>query len=415
MSDNYSDFYYISRQFLQMGIQMNKRVLHPAIGHLSSADIETVTAEYLAGEKVPVLISRFKIQCAPNQFRKVLPPRVLEQSCAVCSGIMVQDLPSRSYPTSSCKIYCSACLHEEGPSCRCQHCAELRHRLAEEERIRREVQVFQAVIAERERHVCSSYSVDKLPLSLAVAFLALSRCCLVKDGLYSRLDATPVPYAPTNDYTATLLFSLMQSGLIGLSEYSEANTISYKDSQLICDLRRVNWTGNIEKNLRLAEEIESCGLTGKWPEHWYAEVEAVWLKLALAECREFYDYCASDRGLQAQGDQAVSTMLANILRDFSVAQCYRIIWQGAKEASDFLVRKKTSRAHASNFMVGACQRWADRARAESWQVYPFRRNFELPRSMISYVLFDVILKIGERGFTDPILLSTMEDGSDNAW
>jgi len=31
-----------------------------------------------------------------------------------------------------------------------------------------------------------------------------------------------------------------------------------------------------------------------------------------------------------------------------------------------------------------------------------KRNFDLPRSMISYVLFDVILKIGEYGLTEPI-------------
>lgn len=212
-----------------------------------------------------------------------------------------------------------------------------------------------------------------------------------------------------------MLESLCQAGLISLSEYSEVGTISCQGSQLIYDPGRVSWTGDIEKNLTLVKEIESCGLTGSLPEHWYSDVEAVWLKLALAECREFYDYCANDRGLRAQGDQAVSTMLANIVRDFSVAQCYGIIWQGAKSASDFLVRGKPNRAYAANYMVGACQRWADRARAEGWQVHPFKRNFDLPRSMISYVLFDVILKIGERGFTDPIWLLTPEDGSDNAW
>jgi len=53
-------------------------------------------------------------------------------------------------------------------------------------------------------------------------------------------------------------------------------------------------------------------------------------------------------------------------------------------------------------MVGASQRWADRARAEGWEVIAFKRNFDLPRSMISYVLFDVLLRIGERGFTEVI-------------
>lgn len=37
-----------------------------------------------------------------------------------------------------------------------------------------------------------------------------------------------------------------------------------------------------------------------------------------------------------------------------------------------------------------------------WAVPPFRRNFDLPRSMVSYVMFDVLLKIGERGFSEPI-------------
>lgn len=390
---------------------MNKRVLDPAIGHLSSAEIEAVTAEYLSGEKVSVLISRFNIKCAPSQLRKVLPPRILGQLCSVCGGVLVQDLPSRSSPDSLCKIYCSSCSHEEGNKCRCNHCLELRDRLVAEQQAKREAEIFLAIKAERERHVCSSYSIDELPLSLVVAFLSFSRCCpIIKNELYGRLADCSVPYTPTEAYRATLLGLLLEGGLICISEHSAVGTITYENSQLYCDLGRVYWTGDIEKNLKLAEDIELRALTGSWPEHWCPEVEAIWLNLALAECREFYNYCADSRGLRAQGDQAVTTMLANILRDFSVSQCYHIIWQGAKQASDFLVRKKTSSAHASNFMVGACQRWADRARAEGWQVSPFKRNFDLPRSMISYVLFDVILKIGERGFNDPIGIPTLEGG-----
>ncbi len=40
-----------------------------------------------------------------------------------------------------------------------------------------------------------------------------------------------------------------------------------------------------------------------------------------------------------------------------------------------------------------------RAKAENWEVKPFKRNFDLPRSSISHVFFDVFLKIGEAGFT----------------
>ena len=66
-------------------------------------------------------------------------------------------------------------------------------------------------------------------------------------------------------------------------------------------------------------------------------------------------------------------------------------------------------------MVGACQRYADNARTKGYTLIPFKRNFNLPRSMISYVLFDVILKIGERGFTEPISLAALAAEPANLW
>jgi hypothetical protein len=393
---------------------MNKLTPKPAIEHLSRADIETLTAEYLSGTKVSDLISRFNIKCPPSQLWKVLPPRALQQSCPACGSVMVQDVPSRSYATVP-KIRCSSCSHEEGDRCCCKHCQELRDRLLAEEKAKGEIAILQALIADYDRCTNSSSSLNTLPLSLAVAFLAFTRCCPVnKNGLYGRLKDSPVPFAPKGVYGDSLLTSLREAGLIGISVESKADSISYRQSQLNFDLGGVCWIGDIDKNTQLAKDIASCGLTGNWPEHWYAEVEANWLQLALAECREFYDYCANERDLRGRGDKAVTEVLENILRDFSAGQCCRIISQGAKNAADYLARTKTSRVHAGNYMSGACQRWADTARARQYQVKAFTRNSKLPRSMISHVLFDVILKIGDRGFDEPIRLSALGGGSDNA-
>jgi hypothetical protein len=233
--------------------------------------------------------------------------------------------------------------------------------------------------------------------------------------VYEPVDASAVPLAPTKAYTSLLLEYLRQAGFISVSEHSEEGSIFYHSSQLNFTPEKVCWSGDIDKNLKLVEDIEVLALTGNWPEHWYGEVEGDWLSLALAECREFYDYCLNERNLHVRGDQAITDMLKNILRDFSVGQCYRIIWSGARNASDYLARNARNRIHAGNYMVGACQRWADTARTEGYEVKPFRRNFDLPRSMMSYVLFDVILKIGERGFTEPIGLATLAGESENLW
>lgn len=33
---------------------------------------------------------------------------------------------------------------------------------------------------------------------------------------------------------------------------------------------------------------------------------------------------------------------------------------------------------------------------------PFARNFDLPRTQLSYILYDVFLRLGDAGFTDHI-------------
>lgn len=384
---------------------MSRRKLHPALEHLSNAEIELLTKKYLYGIKVSELLIEFNLKCAPSQLRGTLPPRTLEESCPVCGSPMVQDVPLRGYGLHNIgrSIYCSECLHEEVSLAAYMHCKEVRARAAVEQKVREEAAIPQVVKAGQAHHSCSSHSVDRLPLFLAVAFLAFARSFPInRKGFYNHVKASPVPFAPTTPYKITLLNSLTQSGLISVQEQSEEDSSPYERSQLNFALGDVYWTGNIDQNLKLAEDIEGRALAGNWPPHWRAEVEETWLNLALAECREFYDYCLDIRGFHVQSDQALTVMLKNILRDFSVAQCYRIIWEGAKTAADLLVRKKINREHAGDCMVSACQQWADAARAEGYPVKRFERHLDLPRSMMSYVLFDVILKIGERGFTEPI-------------
>jgi hypothetical protein len=358
----------------------------------------------LSGEKAVELIRRYKIDAPSNQLRTLLPPKVLDQICSVCGANMAEEVPKRvGKKLLAGRVICTACGHEEYHQCRCQHCVLARYRQASEEKARLQAKLINAITAEQANCRQSSCSLTDLSLTEAVAFLALIRCCPVDEqNACGPLAESTVPYAPTASLRKELLDLLRQAGLIAISEQSTEGTIEFDGEQIVYDTQDVRWKIPADGMQELVDKIELAGLTGVWPESWYDQAKQLWQKLALSECRQFYDYCARKRGLQAQGDGAVNTMLSNLLRDCSVAQAYRSIWNGARAASDFLITKKPNRAHAANYMVGASQRWADRARAEGWQVVAFRRNFDLPRCMISYVLFDVIFKIGERGFTEII-------------
>ena len=94
-----------------------------------------------------------------------------------------------------------------------------------------------------------------------------------------------MPFAPTKEYASTLLQCLKLTGLISVSEHSEVGSIVYRDSELTFTPEKVCWSGDINKNIKLVEDLEIIALKNNWPAHWYTEVEMTWLNLALAECR----------------------------------------------------------------------------------------------------------------------------------
>jgi hypothetical protein len=127
------------------------------------------------------------------------------------------------------------------------------------------------------------------------------------------------------------------------------------------------------------------------------------LGLAFAECTEFYDWCARERQFPAIEEQKKFGLIYGLLKDFSVGFSCRAINSAAQYAADHLVTRACTPQQATNYMLISCQRWADKARIEHWQVKPFRRNINCPRSMMSLVLFETFLNIpDDAGFNTPL-------------
>jgi len=216
------------------------------------------------------------------------------------------------------------------------------------------------------------------------------------------LQHATVPFAPEGELGWELIRELSEAGLLGISELSSIEAFKFEGHELTgYHPSNVRWAVTLDESQLLLNDIElTVSERSSWPPRWADAVRDLWFDIALAECKEYYRYCTAERGLPESGAKSTEAMLRNLLRDFSVAQCYRAIWAGARNASDFLLREKCTKSHAANYMIGSCQRWADKARAENWDVACHKRNFNLPRSSISYVFFDVFLKIGDAGFNE---------------
>lgn len=386
----------------------------PKLSHLSESQIDTLIARYYGNEKIQDLLSEYQIDIFPSQLNGLFPPEILEDElCPYCGDAMTRKRRSRSSTRYAKEIIqCGLCGHrKDGRYCNCEHC-KVEERSREEILFKEKSSKILAFCQQtwpRSPHQPTAVDLD---LRMAVALLALTRTCtfVEADGeeqlnkpfhlSLESLETALIPFAPTIELSRDLIREMIRRQLIGISTLGINKAFDYVNGEIRQFYpEKVNWILTVEDPFSLLEEItDLAGTISNWPSKWSEAVNDLWTEIALAECKQYFRHSAAERGLPEAGGKSTDLMLRTLLQNFSVSQCYRIIWTGAQRAVDLLVRKRCSRQHASNFMIGECQRWADRALAEGWEVKHFKRNFDLPRSSMSYVFFDLFIKNGQAGF-----------------
>lgn len=106
----------------------------------------------------------------------------------------------------------------------------------------------------------------------------------------------------------------------------------------------------------------------------------------------------SNMGFSFDIGEKTECVLNDLLNEFSTSQIYGIIWRAVKDASAFYVEKKVTKKHAANTVVGRMQRMGERAIADQWNLQGFGKDYELPQTAVSEILYNRILKIGRLGF-----------------
>lgn len=386
---------------------------HSKLAHLSNEQTDALVSRYYEGAKTADLVVEFGIDARPSDLFKLFPPRVVDIQCPYCATNLWQKLRSKS-ATSAPLPYCPACGHEhtEGTYRRC-HCVGCRKRIAE----------IDTAIETKKRHlVLQGYpSADtwenpnvhhlagQLTLRDAVFLSALYRNAHIDAaGTVGAPYAKERPLSPTTELTNDMLAHLGRRGLARVSATSSLDSFEFDE-----ELTRVKAHYIFKVRYRLlpmlpAGMIGECMLAidamasdGFWlePESAADEAFSLWKELALHECLETFEHQGQLHRLQPPAGEKTIVTFQALLEDLSVAQVYNIVWSAARNAAAYYQRGGVTKQQASNSMVGGCRTRADKAKVEGWEIKPYGRNYERPRSELSHVLHDAFLKIGDQGFT----------------
>ncbi len=365
------------------------------LGHLSKAELLDLMNRYYAGERVATLLDEFSVECSVSMLFSHFPPEPTTELCRHCNAPMVRLRRSKSCSSASA-LRCSQCAHTESSRCNCSGCKTAR--LHEEDlRMLQQQMKNQQFCSATWAYLPTQVDPHQLSALEAVALISLVRSGGWLDtSRVGPITSSGIRFAPnTPDFQSSLIECLISADLLSPDPTSPSKAFTERAGQLVgLDFGRAHWILRIPDSLKFVQSLEMLIASDNWPEGWMNECHQLWHELAFAECWEFCIYSLHQRNLPMPGAAALTALIENLLRDLSVSQCYQHLWASAGDAVDYRARKGVTVQHASNYMIGSCQRRVDRARAEGWKTKGFQRNFDLGRTQLSHVLHDVFLKHG---------------------
>lgn len=127
------------------------------------------------------------------------------------------------------------------------------------------------------------------------------------------------------------------------------------------------------------------------------ELFSIAIELNQAELFAFLRLQMQDHRLKMPTGEKTREVIRKIVLKFPLSWSYRFAYLAVKHSAAYAQRSRDV-FRASNSVVGNLERLFERAVAESWEPKPFRRNFHIPQSALSEVVFNAALKRFDGGF-----------------
>ncbi|WP_439426816.1 hypothetical protein [Stenotrophomonas sp. T8] len=207
-------------------------------------------------------------------------------------------------------------------------------------------------------------------------------------------------FEPTNKFIGTL-FGLMKKGVLAADASTPAGVMGFDESgRLTAYLTRVVW--RISPNtLALQRGIRDLP-QAQWPEAWRDHAAALARDLGVEEMVTYLEHVLTDRDLPSPNMDDARSLFRMQLEHLSLAQCYYLAHKTMREALDYQARYRPGRAQLETRIINLLRGNGERAIALRWGTR-YDRIRELPSSLLSEALHDVLTRWGLAAFNEPVM------------
>lgn len=391
---------------------MREIEIHEKLRHLTMLQIESLMNKYYNGVKASDIIKEYNIDTTSSKLYTLFPPIICEDIiCPVCNEPMYKERDSKSsYSWNKKKPFCAICGHTDEIICKCNYC------IAEREKVRklneeRKVRILQ----EKREKIKKVYDLNIVPVNYSelnfrekVFLGALLRTSLSEDmEVILPLNDAERELAPTIGYIKEILSYLIGRGIISVDSNSSIDAFLDSNEEKDIEFPNVYYITMVKYRINIVGDEDIKNILSKIinPKSFSDEDKEdalnIWKEIALEECIEYFEYQMESVRFDFNIGEKTIAIFKDLLENFSVSQIYGIIYKSVANATKYYQESSVSKKQAANSVIDGCQRYAERAMINNWELAKYSRIRELPQSMISEFFFDRVIGVGSLGFNMP--------------
>lgn len=330
------------------------------LSHLNEEQIEELIEKYYNGSNVKGLISEYNISTKSTSINSLFPYLInRDLPCPYCKVNMISKYLPKSHTHKKGEPFCPICNHNNGQNCNCPKCSLEREKKLQEEIIKKQKLVKE--VYDESKYVPVNF--EEFTFEEKVYTGALLRCAMTED--YSEIkgyDILEKKLSPNTKLTDEVIKNLIKQNIIKVSSLSPISAFEDCDKFPYTFYKyhvyyHLNLYSIIERNQLIEHLINPEGYLEENPEKCYE----LWKKIALNECLEYLLYNMEEIGFDYNiGDKTIS-VFSDLLKYFSTAQIFNIIYFGINQASRYFLEYHVSKKKAANSVIGHCQRRGERS------------------------------------------------------
>lgn len=138
-------------------------------------------------------------------------------------------------------------------------------------------------------------------------------------------------------------------------------------------------------------------------EHELASALQLCKSVLVQECFQYLEFVVAEHPrLAFEPGRGTRELFESLVGVLSVAQVYNLIWRSAKNTAVYAEQEGLTPRHAGSIVVAKIRDKAEYLLSRELPVEPYRRDWRVPRSRLSEVLFDELFPVSaEAPFTRP--------------